>query len=163
MFISLEKEFNGLLSDNQKTAISLAVFVAEKYNIKVVEDATEALGTYYMAGRYKGMYAGTIGHIGAYSFNGNKIITTGGGGMIVSRDEDLLKHAKHLTTHAKADVQNFIHDEIGYNYRLTNLAAALGMAQMEVLEDYIKTKEENYNHYKEVIDKIPGLHVQDFR
>ncbi|MCR4695251.1 MAG: LegC family aminotransferase [Pseudobutyrivibrio sp.] len=137
--------------------------IAKKYNIKVVEDATEALGTYYTQGRYKGMYAGTIGDIGAYSFNGNKIITTGGGGMIVSQNEELLKHAKHLTTQAKADVQNFIHDEIGYNYRLTNLAAALGMAQMEVLEDYIQTKAENYNHYKEVIDQIPGLHVQDFR
>ena len=137
--------------------------IAAQYNIKVVEDATEALGTYYTKGRYAGKFAGTIGNIGCYSFNGNKIITTGGGGMIVSNDEELLAHAKHLTTQAKADQANFIHDEIGYNYRLTNLQAALGLAQMEQLEDFIKVKEANYNHYKEVIDQIPGLHIQDFR
>lgn len=137
--------------------------IAEQYNIKVVEDATEALGTYYTEGKYAGKYAGTIGNIGCYSFNGNKIITTGGGGMIVSNDEALLAHAKHLTTQAKADQANFIHDEIGYNYRLTNLQAALGLAQMEQLEDFIKTKEKNYHLYKDAIDKMSGLHVQDFR
>lgn len=137
--------------------------IAEKYNIKIVEDATEALGTYYTEGKYKGKYAGTIGNIGCYSFNGNKIITTGGGGMIVSNDEALLAKAKHLTTQAKADVVNFIHDEIGFNYRLTNLQAAMGLAQLEQLEDFIKTKTENYFTYKQEIDQIDGLHVQDFR
>lgn len=137
--------------------------IAEKYNIKVVEDATEALGTYYTKGKYAGKFAGTIGDFGCYSFNGNKIITTGGGGMIVSNDEDLLAHAKHLTTQAKADQANFIHDEIGFNYRMTNLQAALGMAQLEQLEDFIKTKTTNYHLYKDAIDKMPGLHVQDFR
>ena len=137
--------------------------IAEKYNIKVVEDATEALGTYYTEGKYAGKFAGTIGDLGCYSFNGNKIITTGGGGMIVSNDEVLLAHAKHLTTQAKADQANFIHDEIGFNYRMTNLQAALGMAQLEQLEDFIKTKTTNYHLYKDAIDKMPGLHVQDFR
>ena len=137
--------------------------IAEQYNIKVVEDATEALGTYYTEGRYAGKYAGTIGDFGCYSFNGNKIITTGGGGMIVSNDDALLSHAKHLTTQAKADQANFIHDEIGFNYRMTNLQAALGLAQLEQLEDFIKTKERNYHLYKNAIDKMPGLHVQDFR
>ncbi|MBR5953776.1 MAG: LegC family aminotransferase [Pseudobutyrivibrio sp.] len=137
--------------------------IAEKYNIRVVEDATEALGTYYTEGKYAGKYAGTMGDFGCYSFNGNKIITTGGGGMIVAKNPEELAHAKHLTTQAKADQANFIHDEIGFNYRMTNLQAALGLAQLEQLEDFIKTKTANYNQYKEAIDKIEGLHVQDFR
>ena len=137
--------------------------IAEKYNIRVVEDATEALGTYYTEGKYAGKYAGTMGDFGCYSFNGNKIITTGGGGMIVAKNPEELAHAKHLTTQAKADQAKFIHDEIGFNYRRTNLQAALGLAQLEQLEDFIKTKTANYNQYKEAIDKIEGLHVQDFR
>ncbi len=137
--------------------------IAREYNIKVVEDATEALGTYYTEGRYAGKFAGTIGDLGCYSFNGNKIITTGGGGMIVSNNQQVLDHAKHLTTQAKADQANFIHDEIGFNYRMTNLQAALGLAQLEQLEDFIKTKEANYHRYKDAIDKMDGLHVQDFR
>ena len=137
--------------------------IAEKYNIRVVEDATEALGTYYTEGKFAGRFAGTFGDFGCYSFNGNKIITTGGGGMIVAKNPEELAHAKHLTTQAKADQANFIHDEIGFNYRMTNLQAALGLAQLEQLEDFIKTKTANYNQYKEAIDKIEGLHVQDFR
>lgn len=123
--------------------------IAKKYNIKVVEDATEAIGTYYTSGKYAGKYAGTIGDLGVYSFNGNKIMTTGGGGMIVSNNEDYLKHAKHLTTQAKSDEVNFMHDEIGYNYRMTNLQAAMGLAQLEQLERFISTKESNYQIYKE--------------
>jgi Predicted pyridoxal phosphate-dependent enzyme apparently involved in regulation of cell wall biogenesis len=137
--------------------------IAEKFNLKVIEDATEAIGTYYTIGKYKGKYAGTIGTIGVYSFNGNKIITTGGGGMIISEDEELLKEAKHLTTQAKSDELYFTHDEIGYNYRMTNLQAALGLAQLEQLEDFIKIKEENYNLYKEKIAGIPGLSILNFR
>ena len=137
--------------------------IAEKYNIRVVEDATEALGTYYTEGKFAGRFAGTFGDFGCYSFNGNKIITTGGGGMIVAKNPEELAHAKHLTTQAKADQANFIHDEIGFNYRMTNLQAALGLAQLEQLEDFIKTKTANYNQYKDAINKIDGLHVQDFR
>lgn len=137
--------------------------IAEQYNLKVIEDATEAIGTYYTSGKYKGKYAGTIGALGVYSFNGNKIITTGGGGMIVSNDEELLKKAKHLTTQAKSDELYFIHDEIGYNYRMTNLQAALGLAQLEQLEEFIKIKKENYNLYKEKINEIPGLSILNFR
>lgn len=137
--------------------------IADRYNIKVVEDATEALGTKYTKGAYSGHFAGTMGNVGVYSFNGNKIITTGGGGMIVSFDETLLKHAKHLTTQAKSDEANFLHDEIGYNYRLTNLQAALGLAQMEQLEDFIAIKERNYKCYKESLDEIAGLSILGFR
>lgn len=136
--------------------------IAEEFNMKVVEDATEALGTYYTNGIYKGKYAGTIGTVGVYSFNGNKIITTGGGGMIVSNEEELLKRAKHLTTQAKSDELYYIHDEIGYNYRMTNLQAAIGIAQLEQLEDFIKIKEVNYKLYKKFINEIPGLEILNF-
>ena len=137
--------------------------IAEQYHLKVVEDATEAIGTKYTAGKLAGKYAGTMGTIGVYSFNGNKIITTGGGGMIVSQSEELLRAAKHLTTQAKADEANFIHDEIGYNYRLTNLQAALGIAQMEQLEGFIETKIRNYELYKEQLSSIPWLSILPFR
>lgn len=137
--------------------------IAEQYHLKVVEDATEAIGTKYTAGKLAGKYAGTMGTLGVYSFNGNKIITTGGGGMIVSQNEELLRAAKHLTTQAKADEANFIHDEIGYNYRLTNLQAALGIAQMEQLEGFIETKIRNYELYKERLSGVPGLSILPFR
>jgi len=137
--------------------------IASKYNLKVIEDATEAIGTYYRLGKYKNKHAGTIGDIGVYSFNGNKIMTTGGGGMIVSNNEELLKKAKHLTTQAKSDELYYTHDEIGYNYRMTNLQAALGLAQLEQLEDFIKVKKDNYDFYKREIQGIPGLKILDFK
>lgn len=137
--------------------------IAKEYNLKVIEDATEALGTYYTKGRYKGKHAGTIGDIGVYSFNGNKIITTGGGGMIVSDNVELLDRAKHLTTQAKSDELYYTHDEIGYNYRMTNLQAALGLAQLEQLENFIQTKKYNYEYYKKEINNIQGLKLLDFK
>lgn len=137
--------------------------IAERFNLKVIEDATEAVGTYYTKGKYQGKYAGTIGNIGVYSFNGNKIITTGGGGMIVSNNESILKRAKHLTTQAKSNELYYTHDEIGYNYRMTNLQAALGLAQLEQLESFIKVKRENYSLYKAAVKEIPGLSILDFR
>lgn len=137
--------------------------IAAQYKLKVVEDATEALGTYYIAGKYKGKHAGTIGDIGVYSFNGNKIITTGGGGMMVSDNPVYLKKAKHLTTQAKSDELYFIHDEIGYNYRLTNLQAAMGLAQLEQLEQFIATKRANYEYYKKAFEQIDGLTILDFK
>ena len=137
--------------------------LAEKYGLKVVEDATEALGSRFLAGSYAGCYAGTIGDFGVYSFNGNKIITTGGGGMIVARVEADRLHAKHLTQQAKSDEVRFEHDEIGYNYRLTNLQAALGLAQLEQLEGFIRHKQENYERYQTAIGELPGLKLLDFR
>lgn len=137
--------------------------IAEKYKLPVIEDATEALGTYYTDGRYKGKYAGTIGTVGVYSFNGNKIITTGGGGMVVSNDMELLRRIRYLSTQAKDDTVNFIHNEVGYNYRMTNLQAAMGVAQLELLEEFIETKEKNYNHYKEGLEKLPNVSLLHFR
>lgn len=122
--------------------------IARKYHLAVIEDATEALGSYYISGNYSGMFAGTIGDIGVYSFNGNKIITTGGGGMIVSQNEKLLERCRFLSTQAKKDIVYFIHDEIGYNYRMTNIQAALGLAQLEQLEGFIQVKHDNYDRYK---------------
>lgn len=137
--------------------------IALRYNLKVIEDATEAIGSYCLAGRFKGMFAGAIGDIGVYSFNGNKIITTGGGGMIVSNNDILLKRAKHLTTQAKCDDLYYTHDEIGFNYRMTNLQAALGLAQFEQLEKFIEIKQRNYLYYKHEIDQIPGLKILEFK
>jgi perosamine synthetase len=112
--------------------------LCEKHNIALVEDAAESLGSYY-----KGRHTGTFGKIAAFSFNGNKTITTGGGGMIITDDEALAKQAKHLTTTAKVPhPYEYIHDEIGYNYRLPNLNAALGCAQMESLDAILKNKRE---------------------
>lgn len=137
--------------------------IAKKYNLKVLEDATEALGTYYTAGKYKGKYAGTIGDIGVLSFNANKIITTGGGGMVVGDNEELVEKVRFLSSQAKKDTLYFIHDEIGYNYRMLNLQAALGTSQIDQLESFIETKIKNYKVYKEELEKIDGLEILPFR
>lgn len=136
--------------------------IAKKYNLKVLEDATEALGTYYTEGRYKGKYAGTIGDIGVLSFNANKIITTGGGGMVVGDNEELVEKVRFLSSQAKKDTLYFIHDEIGYNYRMLNLQAALGTSQIDQLESFIETKIKNYNIYKEELEKVEGLEILPF-
>ena len=136
--------------------------IAKRYNLKVLEDATEALGTYYTEGRYKGKYAGTIGDIGVLSFNANKIITTGGGGMVVGDNEELVEKVRFLSSQAKKDTLYFIHDEIGYNYRMLNLQAALGTSQIDQLESFIETKIKNYNIYKEELEKIEGLEILPF-
>lgn len=137
--------------------------IARQYHLRVVEDATEALGTYYESGKYAGKYAGTIGDTGVYSFNGNKIITTGGGGMIVSNNNKLLERAKHLTTQAKSDPLYYIHDEVGYNYRMTNLQAALGLAQLENIETFIQIKTQNYKEYADRISKMDGVKLLSMR
>ena len=137
--------------------------LAKAWNLVVIEDSTEALGSYYTEGEYAGKYAGTIGDVGVYSFNGNKIITTGAGGMVVSNHADWAEHAKHLSTQAKADELNFVHDEVGYNYRLTNLQAALGLAQMEQLEGFIAHKQKMYDFYKEHLDGKNHYRILPFR
>ena len=121
--------------------------IAKKYNLKVIEDATEALGSKYTSGPLAGKYAGTIGDFGCYSFNGNKIITTGGGGAVTANDSKVVDHIRYLSTQAKDDVHYYIHNEIGYNYRMTNLQAALGVAQMEELPEFIRRKQKNHKLY----------------
>ena len=137
--------------------------IKEKYNLKLVEDSTEALGSYYLEGKYAGKYCGTFGDIGVYSFNANKIITTGGGGMVVSNDGELLDRMEFLGVQAKTDPLYFIHDEIGYNYRMTNIQAAFGTDQIDKLEGFIETKIKNYNLYKRAMEEIEGLTMLPFR
>jgi len=136
---------------------------AQKYHLKVIEDATEALGTKYTEGRYKGRYAGTIGDFGAYSFNGNKIITTGGGGAVTANDPEVVDHIRFLSTQAKTDVHYYIHDEVGYNYRMTNLQAALGVAQMELLPEFIRRKQANYEQYRNAFKGFEYGSLMPFR
>lgn len=136
--------------------------IAHKYKLKVLEDATEALGTKYTKGKFAGKFAGTMGDMGVYSFNANKIITTGGGGMVVSKDRELLKETRFLSTQAKTNPLYFIHDEIGYNYRMLNIQAALGTCQIDRLETFIETKIKNFNRYKSAIDNIEGLTLIPF-
>jgi len=137
--------------------------LAHEYNLKVIEDATEAVGTYVTHGRYKGCHAGTIGDIGVYSFNANKIITTGGGGMVVSRNREWLEHMRHLSLTAKTDPLYFVHDEVGYNYRMLNIQAALGVSQMDELEDFVRTKIKNYELYRRELSGVNGITILPFR
>lgn len=123
--------------------------LADEFGLLVVEDSTEALGSYF-----EGKHAGSFGLFGTFSFNGNKIITTGGGGVIVTDDEKLAKAAKHITTQAKSDPMEYIHDEIGYNYRLVNLLAAMGVAQMELLPGFLERKIEIDAFYKKELRAI---------
>lgn len=136
---------------------------AREYELRVVEDATEAMGTRYTEGRYKGKFAGTIGDFGAFSFNGNKIITTGGGGMVVARKPGALTHIKYLSTQAKDDALFYEHNEVGYNYRMTNVQAAIGAAQMELLPEFIKRKNENYNFYQQQLGTFEYGELMKFR
>lgn len=126
--------------------------VCKENNIDVIEDATESLGS-----EYKGASTGSFGRIGCFSFNGNKIITTGGGGMIVTSDDGIAKRARHLTTQAKKDQFEYDHDEIGYNYRLTNIQAAMGVAQMERIDEFVETKRKNASIYRELLSDIKGI------
>ncbi|MDQ0868780.1 dTDP-4-amino-4,6-dideoxygalactose transaminase [Arthrobacter sp. V1I9] len=123
--------------------------LAGEFGIIVIEDAAEALGATWTSGPLKGRHVGTVGHMGAYSFNGNKIMTTGGGGMFTTDDEDLARRAKHLSTQARTPDRGYLHDEIGFNYRLTNIAAALGVAQLERLDGFVATKREIAMRYNE--------------
>lgn len=137
--------------------------IAEEYHLKVIEDATEALGSYYTEGIYKGKYAGTIGDFGAYSFNGNKIITTGGGGAVTGLDENEVRHIQYLSTQSKDDPHYYIHHEVGYNYRMTNIQAALGVAQLEELEVFIERKNKNYEYYKTLLSSFTKVQLLEFR
>lgn len=119
--------------------------ICREWHIELVEDAAESIGSFY-----KGRHTGTFGKVGAISFNGNKTITTGGGGMLLFQDEELGAYAKHLTTQAKIPHRwEFRHDHIGYNYRMPNINAALGCAQLENLDRYVADKRETAACYAE--------------
>ena len=137
--------------------------IARRYKLVLIEDAAEALGTRYTAGELAGRFAGTMGDVGVYSYNGNKIITTGTGGTLVSNHPDWAARAKHLSTQAKTDLLQFKHDEVGYNYRMTNLDACLGLAQMEQLEGFIAHKAARYEQYRAALDGVRGFSLLPFR
>ena len=126
--------------------------LARRYGLAVVEDATESLGT-----RYKNAPAGKRADVACFSFNGNKLITTGGGGMIVTDDAALAKRARYLTTQAKDDPVEYVHGEVGYNYRLTNVQAAIGVAQLERLDEYVAIKRANAARYTALLADVPGI------
>ncbi len=139
--------------------LSDLVELCKKRNIKIVEDASESLGTYFKENMLKGKHTGRIGLLGCISFNGNKIMTTGGGGMILTDDENLFEKAKYLTTQAKDDPVRYIHNEVGFNFRLTNIQSALGVAQLEQLPKFLKHKKFIYEYYKKNIEQIKGLKI----
>lgn len=129
------------------------VQICNEWHIELVEDAAESIGSLY-----KGKHTGTFGKVGAISFNGNKTITTGGGGMLLFQDEELGKFAKHLTTQAKVPHRwAFVHDHIGYNYRMPNINAALGCAQLENLERYVENKRETAQIYTDFFKNVPDI------
>jgi dTDP-4-amino-4,6-dideoxygalactose transaminase len=129
----------------------------DRRGVLLLEDAAEALGAGYEKGSLAGCQVGTVGRLGCYSFNGNKIITTGGGGMIATADGALAARAKHLTTQARLPGPEYFHDEIGFNYRLTNLSAALGVAQLERLREFVEKKRAIARRYDGAFAGLPGI------
>lgn len=134
--------------------VDAIIDIADRYSLQVVEDATETLGA-----QYRGRPVGGDGRLACLSFNGNKLITTGGGGMILTGDREVAARAKYLTTTAKDDAIEFVHNEIGFNYRLTNVQAAIGCAQLERLHEYLALKREIRRRYDAALAGIDGLHV----
>ena len=128
--------------------------ICNGYNVPVVEDAAESLGALY-----KGKMSGTFGKFGIFSFNGNKIITTSGGGMIVSDDENMIQKALKKATQSRDQAAHYQHSEVGYNYRLSNISAGIGRGQMEVLEQRVNEKREIFNRYEEAFDGIDGVEM----
>lgn len=126
--------------------------ICDHYGVPVIEDAAESLGS-----EYKGRKSGTFGKFGVFSFNGNKIITTSGGGMLVSNDEDALKKARFLATQARDVAPHYQHSTLGYNYRMSNILAGIGRAQLEVLNDRVATRRENFNRYVKWLGEIEGI------
>ena len=131
------------------------VDACERHGIPVLEDAAESLGATWSTGRYAGRHTGTVGAVGCFSFNGNKIATTGGGGMIVTDDDALAARARHLTTQAKVPDVGYLHDEVGYNYRLTTRAAGLGLAQLERLDEFVAAKHRIAARYDAALGDLP--------
>jgi perosamine synthetase len=129
--------------------------IATAFHLDIIEDSTEALGSLF-----KGKHAGSFGKFGVFSFNGNKIISTGGGGVIVTNDEELAKKAKHITTQAKVSAMEYMHDEIGYNYRLVNVLAAIGVAQMEEFPILLENKKRMDQFYRSELSGIGDIEFQ---
>lgn len=130
--------------------------IANKYQIPVLEDAAEAVGSLY-----DGQHCGTFGRIGVFSFNGNKIITSGGGGALISNDTSIIQRGIHLSTQAREDLPYYQHLEIGYNYKMNNLTAAVGLAQLEQLEEFVKRRRKINQNYRELFSNFDGISFQE--
>lgn len=128
------------------------VDICKKHNVTLIEDAAESLGT-----KYKGKYTGTFGDFGVYSFNGNKIITTSGGGMLVSNNKDKIDKVKFWATQSRENARHYEHKEVGYNYRMSNISAGIGRGQLRVLEDRVNKKNYIFNFYKDKLQDIDGI------
>lgn len=126
--------------------------LCEQYGVRVVEDAAESLGAVY-----KGRMSGAFGHVGTFSFNGNKIMTTSGGGMLVSDDVEAIEKARFWSTQAKEPARHYQHEEMGYNYRLSNVLAAIGRGQLRVLEERIEARRGVYKRYEQALEQLPGI------
>lgn len=126
--------------------------LSKKFNIPVIEDAAEALGA-----SFYGQACGTFGEIGVYSFNGNKIITTSGGGALLSHNPEYIEKAKYLSTQARMPAAHYQHEEVGYNYRLSNVCAAIGIGQLEVLQERVQQRRSNFKFYQDALSSFPGI------
>jgi aminotransferase in exopolysaccharide biosynthesis len=175
-FIRTETTFDGSYSINRKSGrrvvavVPVHVFgnavwldelvpLCQERNIAVVEDAAESLGTRYSLGNYAGQHTGTVGDIGCLSFNGNKIITSGGGGMILTSSRDIAERARYLTTQAKDNSKEFRHDEAGFNLRLTNIQAALGLGQLEIMPCFLEEKKTNFQKYTQLLKGVQSVEI----
>ena len=136
----------------QSANIEPVLSICERYGIVLIEDAAEALGA-----SYKRKSPGTFGKAGIYSFNGNKIITTSGGGMLVSNEEEIVRHARKLATQARDNAPHYQHSEIGYNYRMSNVLAAIGRGQLQVLEERVAARRKNFDYYVRTLGDLPGI------
>ena len=128
----------------------------KKYNIKIIEDAAESLSSYHQEKKFI-KHSGLIGDIGCLSFNGNKIVTSGGGGMVITNNKRFYEKIKYLSLQAKNDAINFIHNEVGYNFRMSNIHAAIGLAQIYNLKNILKKEKKIYETYKKNLELIPGI------
>lgn len=136
----------------QSANMDAIISICNKYNVPVIEDAAESLGT-----KYKGRQTGSFGEFGIFSFNGNKIITTSGGGMLVSNDEIAIRKARFLSTQARDEAIHYEHSQIGYNYRMSNIIAGVGRAQLEVLDNRVEARRAIFAYYKSQLDDIQGI------
>ncbi|MBB6611062.1 aminotransferase class I/II-fold pyridoxal phosphate-dependent enzyme [Pontibacter sp. Tf4] len=163
--VLLEEAIKGTIARGKKPACILLVHlygmpaklkeimeVANRYEIPVLEDAAEALGS-----RYSGHQVGTFGKVGVFSFNGNKIVTTSGGGALITADEELAKQAEFLANQAKEPAPYYLHSQLGYNYMLSNVSAGIGRGQLEVLEKRVKQRREIYSYYQSQLQEIEGI------